>query len=221
MACASLGSSAKDFAACVSYALTCLKKEDLVLKPEQSEALEFIFQGKDVFVWFPTGYGKSVCYQALPFMFDRKLGRCISGPVDKSVVLVVSPLVSLMIDQVTSLRAIGIGAGIISTGQAGGQLTKELLVDERDVERGKFSLLFGAPEAIVGSERWRQLLLGDPLCQQIVAVAVDEAHCVYKWYAPPISIALNQLIPSLHCICIHNIHVLQESKVQAIIWSSS
>ena len=123
-----------------------------MLKPEQSETLELIFQGKDVFVWFPTGYDKSVCYQALPFMFNHKLGR--SNPVDRSVVLVVSPLVSLMIDQVTSLRSIGVGAAIISTGnQAGGQqLGKELLLDERDVERGKFSLLFGAPEAIVGSE---------------------------------------------------------------------
>ena len=121
MACAFLGSSAKDFASCVSYALSRLKKEDLVLKPEQSAVLELIFQGKDVFVWFPTGYGKLVCYQALPFMFDRKLGRS----VDRSVVLVVSPLVSLMIDQVTSLRSVGVGAAIMSAGQAGGQLTKE------------------------------------------------------------------------------------------------
>ena len=69
---------------------------------------------------------------------------------------------------------------------------------ERDVEEGKLSLLFGAPEAIVGSERWRQLLLGDPLYQRIVAVAVDEAHCVYKWYT---------LFPlyCLHCTCIHNL----------------
>ena len=175
MACA----SAKDFAACVSYALSCLKKKDLVLKPEQLAALEFIFQGKDVFVWFPTGFGKSVCYQALPFMFDHKLGR---STINRSVVLVVSPLVSLMVDQVNSLRAIGIGAAIMGIGQAGGQLARELLVAERDVEEGKLSLLFGSPEAIIGSERWRQLLLGDSLCQRIVAVAVDEAHCVYKWY---------------------------------------
>jgi superfamily II DNA helicase RecQ len=146
MACVSVN---KDFAACVSYALFCLKKQDLVLKPEQLAALEFIFQGKDVFVWFPTGFG--VCYQALPFMFDHKLGRS----TNRSVVLVVSPLVSLMVDQVNSLRSIGVGAAIMSIGQAGGQQARELLVDERDVEEGKLSLLFGAPEVIVGSERWR------------------------------------------------------------------
>lgn len=201
--------SAKNFAACISYALSCLKKEDLVSKPEQSEALEFIlFQGKDVFVWFLTGFGKSVCYQALPFMFDHKLGRS----TNRSVVLVVSPLVSLMslmVDQVKSLRAMGVGAAIMSIGQAGGQLARELLVAERDVEEGKLSLLFGAPEAIIGSERWRQLLLGDPLCQRIVAVAVEEAHCVYKWYT--FFLLHNLCIPSLHCTCIHNI--LWESKV--------
>ena len=55
-------------------------------------------------------------------------------------------------------------------------LILKLLVDERNIERGKFSLLFGTPEAIFESERWRELLLGDPLHQQVVAVAVDEAQ---------------------------------------------
>ena len=59
-------------------------------------------------------------------------------------------------------------------------LILKLLVDERNIERGKFSLLFGTPEAIFESERWRELLLGDPLHQQVVAVAVNEAHCVHK-----------------------------------------
>ena len=199
MACTFSGSSEKDFAFCVSYALSRLKKENFVLKPEQSAVLESIFQRKDVFVWFPTGYGKSICYQALPFMFDRKLGRAL----DKSVVLVVSPLVSLMIDQVTSLRSVGVGAAIMSAGHAERQLARELLVDERDVERGMFSLLFGSPEAIIGSERWRQLLLGDPLCRQIVAVAVDEAHCVYKWYAFPFQCVLHFATMYMYIIYIH------------------
>ena len=114
-------------------------------------------------------------------MFDHKLGRSNVGC--KSVVLVVSPLVSLMVDQVTSLRSAGVGAAILCGAgfPSGGRLTDKLLVDERDIERGKFSLLFGTPEAaIVESERWRELLLGDPLHQQVVAVAVDEAHCVHK-----------------------------------------
>ena len=181
MVCSSSSAVWKDFASCFSYALICLRKENLVLKHEQSEALEFVFRGKDVFVWFPTGFGKSICYQALPYMFDHKLGR--SNVDCKSVVLVVSPLVSLMVDQVTSLSFAGVGAAILRGAgfPSGGRLTDKLLVDERDIERGKFSLLFGTPEAIFESERWRELLLGDPLHQQVVAVAVDEAHCVHKW----------------------------------------
>ena len=69
----------KGLASCVSYAFSCLRKEDLVLKHEQSEVLEFVFRGKDVFVWFTPGFGKSICYQALPYMFDHKLGRSIIG----------------------------------------------------------------------------------------------------------------------------------------------
>ena len=53
-----------------------------------------------MFAWFPTGYGKSLCYQLLPFMYDFKLKRTSVRRTERSVVLVLSPLVSLMVDQV-------------------------------------------------------------------------------------------------------------------------
>ena len=58
-----------------------MKQEGLSLKDQQVEAVKLLSEGKDVFVWFPTSYGKSICYQLLPF-------------VDRNVVLVISPLVS-------------------------------------------------------------------------------------------------------------------------------
>jgi len=57
------------------------------------EAVKRPSDGKDVFVWFPIGYGKSICYQLRPFVFDVKLGRTIAL-IDRSDVFVIFPLVS-------------------------------------------------------------------------------------------------------------------------------
>jgi len=62
----------------------------MVLKPEQKASIKSVYEGKDVFVWLPTGFGKSVCYEALPFGFEYKLKACLA--------LVISPLISLMVD---------------------------------------------------------------------------------------------------------------------------
>ena len=56
-----------------------------------------------------------------------------------------------------------------------------LLASEGDIEKGAYKLLFSAPEAVVVTERWRRLLLSSPLHNPIVALVVDECHCVHKW----------------------------------------
>ena len=56
-------------------------------------------EGRDVFLWLPTGFGKPICYEVLPFVFDLKLVS------ENIIVIAVSPLVSLMVDQVASLRS--------------------------------------------------------------------------------------------------------------------
>ena len=63
-----------DFHRAVAYALSCVHRDGFVLKPKQAEAIKFIYDEEDVFLWLPTGYKKSVCYQVLPFLFDYKLG---------------------------------------------------------------------------------------------------------------------------------------------------
>ena len=89
----SMASSSFDFDRALAYALSCVKQEVLSLKDQHVEAVKILSEGKDVFVWFPTSYGKSICYQLLPFIFDIKLGRTNTPLVDRSVVLVISPLV--------------------------------------------------------------------------------------------------------------------------------
>lgn len=166
------------FAKSLSYAVSRVGKAGIVLKPEQRQAVRHMYDGRDVFLWLPTGFGKSICYEVLPFLFDCKLGKCDTVSSEGSIVIVVSPLVSLMADQVASLRSRGVSAAIMS-GHKG--VDKALLATDKDVEAGKFSLLFCAPEAIIGSEKWRELLLRPPLSERVVAVAIDEAHCVSKW----------------------------------------
>ena len=60
-----------DFA--LSYALQQLRCEAMILKPQQRESVKCTYEGKDVFLWLPTGLGKSICYKVLPFVFDVKL----------------------------------------------------------------------------------------------------------------------------------------------------
>ena len=148
-----------------------------MLKSGQEAAIRDVYDGSDVFVWLPTGYGKSICYQVLPYLFDSKLGRVDASPVDQCVVLVISPLISLIVDQVTALQLQGVGAAILS-GNAG--VNKKLMATVTDIQAGKFKLMFSSPEAVTGPSKWKDLMLTSPLCHQIVALVVDEAHCVYK-----------------------------------------
>ena len=88
----------------------------MVIKEKQSEAIKSIYEGKDVFAWLPTGYGKSLRYQLLLFIFDFQLGRTRAIATERSVALVISPLVSLMVDQVCSLQVHGVCAAIRNSG---------------------------------------------------------------------------------------------------------
>ena len=86
------------------YALSCFGQEKLTLKAKQEEVLTNLYDSRDVFAWFPTGYGKSLCYQLLPFLvLDFNLKRIYSSRVKHSVVIVISSLVSLMVDQVSGI----------------------------------------------------------------------------------------------------------------------
>ena len=92
-----------------------------------------------------------------------------------SVVIVVSPLIALMVDQVVGLRERGVNATVITTG---GGVREELRATENDMS--KCSLLYCAPEALINS-RWREALENPLFSDRVVAVVVDEAHCVSKW----------------------------------------
>ena len=106
-----------NFECALSYALQKIGAPGMKSKPEQILAIKSVYDGRDVFVWLPTGFGKSLCYEALPFVSDWKRRRVDSKPT--SVVLVVSPLLALMVDEVRSLRKRAVRSAIITAGSGG------------------------------------------------------------------------------------------------------
>lgn len=125
----------------------------------QREIIEKILEGKDVLGVLPTGGGKSICYQ-LPALMTE------------GVTLVISPLISLMKDQVDALREDGIKASFINS-----SLDFDTYIDTlNDVKKGCIKLLYISPERLE-NEFFRGFLQDI----KISFVAVDEAHCISQW----------------------------------------
>ena len=121
------------------------------LHAPQVFSIKELLQGKDVFVNLPTGFGKSLIFQSFPLVVDclrLERGRCI---VEHSIVVVVSPLVSLMKDQVNYLRDKGIKATFLSEEQL-----DEFVKDS--VEKGEYQIIYGSPETFLALTRWRKML---------------------------------------------------------------
>ena len=136
----------------------CKRLGNIDLKDAQHEALSHFLNGKDVFVSLPTGYGKSVIYQAAPFCVDKMKS------VD-SMAIVISPLVSLMEDQHKSMQNKGIKAIYLANGVEFGDLSSTKVV-------------LASPEMMMG-ERGRNLLMANR--HRICGLFVDESHCVAMW----------------------------------------
>ena len=170
-------SSSHNFIDGVNYALLKLGMSHLELKSQQKQAIVAVYEGKDVFVCLPTGFGKSVCFQVLPFLFDHKLG--LSDGSEKRCVIVVSPLVSLMVDQVRSLKSKGVHAVVISSSSRENTIVdREFRATETSLSSA--SLIFSSPEALIHT-KWREALENPVVSHRVCAVVVDEAHCVSKW----------------------------------------
>ncbi|MBB6669637.1 DNA helicase RecQ [Cohnella nanjingensis] len=125
----------------------------------QESLIGAILNGRDVLGVMPTGAGKSICYQVPAMLMP-------------GVTLVVSPLISLMKDQVDALNAAGIPATYINSSLSARETNDRL----RDIYEGQYKLVYIAPERLE-SERFRGLLRQI----RVPLVAVDEAHCVSQW----------------------------------------
>ena len=144
------------------------------LKPAQSDAVASIISGRDVFVSVPTGYGKSLIYQLLPFCAARILyGLHLCSPASPCV-LVLSPLKSLMYEQSQKMRSI-YGANPVLLAR------EESSMMQTSSENFDATHIFSSPEALFDTAEGRKLLLNENFVQTLVAVAIDEVHCIVKW----------------------------------------
>jgi len=128
-------------------------------RPLQAEAMSAVLEHRDSLVVLPTGGGKSLCFQAPAVTMD-------------GCAIVISPLISLMKDQVDSLQSCGVEAGFLNSTQT----MEERRKVRRDFQEGRLKLLYLAPERIRSEDGYRLLADGN-----ISFFAIDEAHCVSMW----------------------------------------
>jgi len=128
-------------------------------RPMQKQVIDHFISGRDTVVVMPTGGGKSLCFQ-LPALMRE------------GTTIVISPLISLMKDQVDALTANGVAATMLNSSIERDELDERM----RDATAGHYKLIYIAPERLA-NDYVRQWLSG----MDITALAVDEAHCISQW----------------------------------------
>lgn len=128
-------------------------------RPLQEEIINHVLAQQDAVILMPTGGGKSLCFQLPALMFD-------------GLTIVISPLISLMKDQVDALRANGIAAGYLNSSLD----AREMADVQSQAETGHLKLLYLAPERLAtpSFQAWLKKLT-------ISFIAIDEAHCISEW----------------------------------------
>ena len=125
----------------------------------QEELVGSILEGQDTFGIMPTGAGKSICFQVPALIMD-------------GITLVISPLISLMKDQVEGLNQAGVHAAYLNSSLTAGQYQKALGF----AKEGRYKIIYVAPERLVTDS-----FLDFALHAHISMLVVDEAHCVSQW----------------------------------------
>ncbi len=125
----------------------------------QEELVESILAGQDTFGIMPTGAGKSICFQ-------------VPALIMRGITLVVSPLISLMKDQVEGLNQAGVHAAYLNSSLTAGQYWKALGY----AKEGRYKIIYVAPERLV-----TEAFLDFAMQADISMLVVDEAHCVSQW----------------------------------------
>lgn len=127
----------------------------------QADIIKNVLKGKDTLAVMPTGGGKSLCYQIPALIFE-------------GITIVISPLISLMQDQVSSLDAAGVPSVFINSTLE----WEEFLEHQAEIKRGNVKIVYISPEGL-SSNKIREMLSSEQI--QVSCVTIDEAHCVSEW----------------------------------------
>ena len=152
-------------------------------RPLQAEIIQAVLAKRDTLVVMPTGGGKSICYQIPALIFD-------------GLTIVISPLISLMKDQVEQLAQSGVAAAFLNSSLAPAQYHANV----RRVEKGELKLLYLAPEALL-KRNMLELLSS----VRVDCLTIDEAHCISEWghdFRPEYRelVAARTLFPKIPCV---------------------
>lgn len=143
------------------------------LKEEQKKGTQAIVNGSDVFISQPTGYGKSLIFQMVPFVTSQlSSGQRLSALSEcrNHFALVISPLNSLMRDQIQQLKAKNVQ--VLSLTDSG--------ITSKKIRDGGYTFLFASPEALL--DKFRDDFKAAEVQKRISCVVIDESHCIVKWY---------------------------------------
>lgn len=143
--------------------------ERFQLKPtlEQMESIYHSVVGKDVFLAIPTGSGKSFCYGLLPKVYTE---LCALFRLDSKfcIVVVISPLLSLMQDQILKFNSMNIAAAYVGCDAK----------TNNDITSGMYEIVFTSPENCL---KYQEVFISSVYQDHLCCIAVDEAHCIEKW----------------------------------------
>jgi superfamily II DNA helicase RecQ len=184
----------------IGFALQKCKFDDVFLKVKQYKILDALISGRDVIGVLPTGYGKSIIFQLLPFLHEY---HSISEA--GNIVIVVAPLNALIEDKIKRLRKRGVSAGMLRTkpqnmctiadntkydsyldsntdeNNIDNELGQDAGNELSSIQSGKFRLLFIHPEGFISCREGRKILTSEPYQKNVVCCVVDEAHLVQEW----------------------------------------
>ena len=136
------------------------------IRKDQLDVITKFIEGNDVFVSLPTGLGKSLCFACLPLVYDL-----LKGVTNKSITVIISPLNALMQDQVAKFTSRGMTALYVGS---------ECSTYADKVINGEVQLTYMSPETIL---TFPEMFRNHHYQENLVCLAVDEAHLVEKWCA--------------------------------------